>query len=203
MEATPAVKTSRQLGLLGPLLLFYPVAGETTMRPFLRALPLVLILGCTSMNDALTPSLQLMKDDFDGALIVRQAPVSAASGLADAWHTLGFEWTQKTPNAVYVTAGVQGITNIYQLAFNADGHIIENLKTASAHTDYGQWSTRRFSMTWDDFLALANAKEVKMRVSRANEYTVSSFGPAHPNALVNAKLVPFVAKVRDLRATLK
>jgi hypothetical protein len=170
---------------------------------FLRAVLIVLVVGCTSMNDALTPSLQLIKDDFDGAMIVRQAPVSAASGLGDSWHTLGFEWTQKTPNIVYVTAGVQGITNIYQLAFNADGRIIENVKTASAQTDYGQWSTRRFSMTWEDFLAMANAKEVKMRVSRANEYTVSSFGPVHPNALVNAKLVPFVAKVRDMKATLK
>jgi hypothetical protein len=173
------------------------------MGAFFRTLCVVLLVGCTSMNDALTPSLQLIKDDFDGAMIVRQAPVSAASGLGDAWHTLGFEWTQKTPNLVYVTAGVQGITNIYQLAFNADGRVIDNLNMASAQTDYSQWSTRRFSMTWDDFLAVANAKEVKMRVSRANEYTVSSFGPVHANALVNAKLVPFVAKVRDMRATLK
>jgi len=165
----------------------------------LRSLFVFVIAGCTSMNDALTPSLQLIKDDFDGSLIVRQQPVSAASGLSDTWHTLGFEWSQKTPNVVYVTAGVQGITNIFELAFNADGRIIGNLKMASAQTDYGQWSTRRFAMSWDEFLAVAAAKEVKMRVSRANDYTVSSFGPAHPNALVNAKLVPFVEKVRDLR----
>jgi len=134
---------------------------------------------------------------------VRQQPVSAASGLSDAWHTLGFEWSQKTPNVVYVTAGVQGITNIFDLAFNADGQVVDNLKTASAQTEYGQWSTRRFAMSWGEFLSVANAKEVKMRVSRANDYTVSSFGPAHPNALVNTKLAPFVAKVRDLRASAK
>jgi hypothetical protein len=159
----------------------------------------VLLSGCAASNDALTPSLGVIKDDFDGSLIVRQVPVSAASSLSEAWHTLGFEWTQKTPETVYLTAGARGIVNIEKLAFNADGRIIDNIRTASATTDYGQWSTRRFAMSWDDFLAVANAKSVKMRVSMNNEYTVSSFGPAHP-ATVDSKIPPFVARVQELRA---
>jgi hypothetical protein len=39
-----------------------------------------------------------------------------------------------------------------------------------------------------------------MRVSRDGEQTVSSFGPAYPNAAVNVRLASFVAKVRELRA---
>jgi hypothetical protein len=161
-----------------------------------------LLTGCAATNDALTPSLAQIKDDFDGSLIVRQVPVSAASSLGEAWHTLGFEWTQKTPDTVYLTAGAHGIVNVEKLAFNADGRIIDNIRTASATTEYGQWSTRRFAMSWDDFVTVANARSVKMRVSMINEYTVSSFGPAHP-ATVDSKISPFVARVQELRAAKK
>lgn len=161
-----------------------------------------LLIGCAATNDALTPSLAVIKDDFDGKLIVRQEPVSSASSISEAWHTLGFDWTEKTPDTVYLTAGAKGIVNIEGLAFNADGRVYDNIKTASATTEYGQWSTRRFAISWNDFLAIANAKSVKMRISKINDYTVSSFGPAHP-ATVDSKIPPFVARVQELRARQK
>lgn len=161
-----------------------------------------LMAGCAATNDALTPSLVTIKDEFDGSLIVRQVPVSAASSLGEAWHTLGFEWTQKTPDTVYLTAGARGIVNVEKLAFNADGRILDNIRTASATTEYGQWSTRRFAIPWDDFLVVASAKSVKMRVSTINEYTVSSFGPTHP-ATVDSKIAPFVVRVKELRTARK
>lgn len=168
---------------------------------------IVLIAGCgatgTALNDAMSPSMQIFKDDFDGATIVRQEPVSAADGPSEAWHTLGFEWSQKTPDLIYITVGVHGVANITEVAFNADGQILENIKTASAHTEYGKWSTRRFVMPWPLFLAVANAKSVKMKVVRLNDYGVSSFGPNHSWAIVNSKIPPFVGKVHELRGTVK
>jgi hypothetical protein len=156
--------------------------------------------GCASVRDSLTPSASVMKDDFDGATIVRQSPVSASGNISEGWHTLGFEWNQKTPDTVYIVAGTNGRVNVTEVAFNADGKVISQIQPASALTEYGSWSTRRFAMSWQDFLAIANAKSVKMRLVRINDYTVSSFGPDYPNALVNAKIPPFVTKVQELRS---
>src|SRR3981189_173457 len=94
-----------------------------------------LIGGCAATNDALTPSARLIKDDFDGALIVRQPPVGAASSMSETIHVLGFEWSQKTPDTVFVTAGLQGTRAIHALAFNADGRLIEDISPASATTE--------------------------------------------------------------------
>lgn len=158
------------------------------------------LAGCVSVNDGLTPSVSVMRDDFDGATIVRQEPVSASGSITEGWHTLGFEWNQKTPEIVYVTAGTYGVVNITEVAFNADGRIIADVSPASAITEYGTWSTRRFAMSWEDFMAVASAKAVKMKLVRINDYTVSSFGPDHPTALINAKLPHFVARVSALRS---
>ena len=78
----------------------------------------LLVAGCASMNNAMTPSSHVMTDDFDGTAIIRQAPVSSSSSLAEGWHTLGFEWGQKTPDLVFITAGTNGITNVTDVAFN-------------------------------------------------------------------------------------
>ncbi len=56
-------------------------------------------------------------------------------------------------------------------------------------------------MSWQDFLKIANAKSVKMKLVRLDEYTVSSFGPEHPEAVVNTRIAPFVEKVRELRSS--
>lgn len=170
------------------------------MRPAALLSCVLVIAGCASVNDSLTPSVSVMKDDFDGATIVRQPPVSSSGSLSEGWHTLGFEWNQKTPDTVYITAGTNGVVNITEVAFNADGKVISHIQPASALTEYGSWSTRRFAMSWQDFLIIAKAKSVKMRLVRINDYTVSSFGPDYPNALVNAKIPPFVAKVQELRS---
>jgi hypothetical protein len=165
------------------------------------------LTGCMStaeMNDMMSPSLRLMKDDFDGAQIVRQPPVSAASSMSDTFHSLGFEWTTKTPDLVYLVAEAPGISGIEALAFNVDGKILSDIKTASATTEYqtgtyGGRSARRFAIPLQEFELIAVGKDVKMRVSRLNDYSVSAFGPEHPNAIVNSKLPAFIQKVRELR----
>lgn len=169
------------------------------MLPFNALLVLALFLaGCAGVSERLSPSMEIVKDEFDGSTVVRQPPVTAAKGMRDAWHTLGFEWSQKAPNFVYLTAGASG--NIADVAFNADGRLMFNLKTVGAPAGAGRWTTRRFVMSWEEFAALANAKDIRMRVTRDGEHTVSSFGPAHPSAAVNTRLTAFVTKVRELRA---
>ncbi len=169
------------------------------MKIIIYLIVAMVFFGCASINDSLTPSMSVVKDDFDGSIIVRQSPVSATSSMSEGWHTLGFEWNQKTSDIIYITAGTNGTVNITDVEFNADGNIISNIKTASTLTEYGKWSTRRFSMPWDDFLKITNAKSVKMKVVQINNYTVSSFGPANSGAIVNKKISPFLKKVQELR----
>lgn len=169
-------------------------------KRYLAASLALLLAACASMNEALTPSTQVVKDDFDGSLVVRQQPVGAANGVREPWHTLGFEWSQKTPDTVYLLVGANGAGNVSEVAFNADGRVIDNLKPVSAHPDYSQVPSRRFAMPWGSFVTLADAKSVKMKVMRLDQYTVSSFGPQHPGAAVNLRIDTFADMVRDLRA---
>lgn len=158
-----------------------------------------LLSGCAGMNDALTPSARVSKDDFDGTLIVHQPEVSAASSFGEPRHTLGFEWMQRTPGTVYVTVGTLGIRSVRALSFNADGRVIENLAQASRTTEFDKhFSSRRFAMKLDDFVAVAKARSVKMRVGGINDYSVSSFG-TETEAIVQTKFAPFLAEVERLR----
>lgn len=159
----------------------------------LGALLALLLSACASMNDAFHPSTHVLKDEFDGSLIVRQQPVGAANGVREPWHTLGFEWSQKHPDTVYLTVAAHGAGNISELAFNADGRIYDNLKVVNT-------ASGRFAMPWSAFLALAEAGSVKMKVARLDQHTVSSFGPKHPGAAVNPRISTFVAAVREVRA---
>ena len=175
------------------------------MKPtIVMVLSVVALAACAGANDAFTPSVRLITDDFDGALIVRQPPVGASSSLGETIHLLGFEWLQKTPDTVYVTAGLHGISAITSLAFNADGRVIEDIKEASATTEFTRGpyprSLRRFAMPLSDFAIVAAGKSVKMRVGGINAYTVSSFGSDNPAAaMVNPKFAPFIQQIQEVR----
>lgn len=158
----------------------------------------ITITGCTSMNDALTPSLNTHKDSFDGALIVSQAPVSSSSSLTEGWHTMGFEWNQKFPDVVFLEVGTNGITNVQGVAFNVDGEIIENITEASVLTKYGSWSTRRLVMPINEFVKVAKGRDVKMKLIQIDTYSVSTFGVSNSGAVVNSKFPPFLNKLKEL-----
>jgi hypothetical protein len=151
----------------------------------------------------MTPSLETFKDDFDNSQIVRQAPVSAASSLSDAWHTLGFEWRTNNSDIVIITAGTNGIVAIRGVAFKADDKLINGIESASRFTDFGpsgaRQSEKRFALPWADFLTIAHARTVRMRLEQIDSYSVSSFGPDHPQATVNGKFEPFISQVNLLR----
>ena len=159
---------------------------------------LVLLNSCQDMNSAMTPASKVTTDDFDGSKVVSQAPVSSSASLTEDWHTLGFDYTSKTPDKVFVTAGVQGINNIFGLDFNVGGRMIQG-NQASLTTEYDSWSTRRFWVSYKDFIAIATAPSVKMKVSGANKYGVSSFGTA-TDALVNKKFPAFLQKLQAARS---
>lgn len=159
---------------------------------------LLLITGCASLNDAVTPSLKVERDSFDSTLRVYQPPVSS-SGISEPMHTLGFEWSERTPDVVYVTVGAYGIVNISDVEFNVDGEIVQTAETASSNTDYGStidtadFSTRRFMLPIDDFVRVMSANTVKMKVVHIDTYSVSSFGSGVSGMrTINTKIQPFL-----------
>ncbi|HTT09484.1 MAG TPA: hypothetical protein VMG60_01230 [Burkholderiaceae bacterium] len=161
-------------------------------------------MACASVSETTPPGLQVLKDDYDGATIVRQAPVNSGSDAAGDWNALGFEWKSKFPNRVVIAAGTRGVINITDLVLEIDG---ENaaVKRASELTDYGdsstgeRWSMRRFEVSWADFERMATAHAVQVRVIGANEIFVTSFGADRPGAPVNTTLPAFRAEVRKQR----
>lgn len=164
---------------------------------------LLTLSGCAGFNAAMTPSAEIIKDDFDGATIIRQSPVSSSSSLAESWHTLGFEWTTKKPDSIYITAGlVMQTENIQNVQFKADGQTIENIELASNNTAFeNSASSRRFSLPLSEFRKIAAARVVKMKITHnnGNNYSVSSFGLDYPNVLTTSKIPPFMNKVDELR----
>lgn len=165
-------------------------------KPVLFAI-LFLISGCANFNDAMTPSLAVKTDQFDGSVIIVQPPISASSSLSEGWHTLGFEWNQKFPDEIFITVGVSDIDNVMGVKFNVDGKVITNIKDASTLTKYGDWSTRRFVMPISDFVKVAQGRDVKMKVMQIDTYSVSSFGSINSGAIVNAKFAPFIQKLKE------
>jgi hypothetical protein len=170
-----------------------------TLTTSAMAMLLPILLGsCQDMNSAMTPASKVTTDDFDGSKIVSQEPVSSSASLTEDWHTLGFDYTSKSPDKVFVTAGVQGINNVFGLDFNVGGKMI-HAQEASLTTEYSAWSTRRFYVSYKDFISIATAPSVKMKVSGANKYGVSSFGTS-TDALVNKKFPPFLQKLQAARS---
>lgn len=163
------------------------------------------LVACASTPDAPSSSgLQVLKDDYDGATIVRQAPVEAGiPGEAD-YNALGFEWRSKFPNRVVLVAGTRGVIRVASLVIDVDGEPL-GVKTASEATAYGdpaageRWSMRRFELSWVDFERLAAGRSVRLRIVGPNEMYATSFGMAHAGAPVNRTLADFRATVRRLR----
>lgn len=176
-------------------------ASGTRCLLFLVA-ALLLTSGCASFNDAMTPSVQVKKDSFDGSTIVRQPLVNAAGSFTEPRHLLGFDWSSRTPDSVFITAGIVGTRAVSGVQFNVDGTFIKDVKVASATTEFTNIdSSRRFELSFQQFVAIANGKSVKMRLDSINDYTVSSFGPDGDGsmAMVNPKFQPFLAKVKEVR----
>jgi hypothetical protein len=174
------------------------------VRAIFSALAVLACTACASVDE--TPSTagpRVFKDDYDGATIVRQAPVASGSGTTGD-NALGFEWKSKFPNRVILLAGTRGVIRITGLNLEIDGDATQ-VHVASELTEYGdasapeRWSMRRFEVSWADFKRMASARSVRMQVVGANEVFVTAFGKDALGAPVNRTLPPFFAKVRALR----
>jgi len=166
----------------------------------------ILLAGCASMNDALTPGSSVVKDEFDGTLIVRQPPVGASSSFSEHVHSLGFEWFSREPNKVYLDTGAHfgaRTGGMIGLSFNVDGEIFSaeqaNPFTRRDRQTYKE--SARFAVTFDQFRRIASANVVKMRIDGLGVSTVSSFGRGTGSgAMVTPKLAPFVEQVLQIKS---
>ncbi|GAB60455.1 hypothetical protein RNAN_3479 [Rheinheimera nanhaiensis E407-8] len=52
-------------------------------------------------------------------------------------------------------------------------------------------------MPVSDFVKVAMGRDVKMKVTQIDTYTVSSFGLDRSGAIVNSKFPPFIQKLRE------
>lgn len=168
------------------------------LREFFLCMMILFFVGCASTNKALTPSAKIVVSNFDGSIEVFQKPVSAASGMKDSWNMLGFRWTNKAPNYIFLTVGLKGIVNIKAVSFNMDGNIVRIdepvRKSTNCNECKNRKSTPQFSMPLSQFRVLASAKIVKMKIESKDTYSVSSFGQSK-RATVSRKFAPFLQKV--------
>ena len=176
-----------------------PITGLPTMKTapglLITCLTALLFNGCQSYNATMTPRTKVTADAFDGSRVITQPSVSSSASLTEDWHMLGFDWNSRTADKVFLTAGVRGTNNVFGLDFNVGGKVI-TARPASLTTEYGPWSTRRFVVSRKEFETIATAPLVKMKVSGANSYGVSSFGTS-TGALVGSKFPPFLQCLRE------
>jgi hypothetical protein len=169
------------------------------MRARLIVSATLLILAACAGGDAFTYSAIVSTDQADGKITIRQPPVSAQSGESGD-HLLGFEWNQKFPDVVFITAETGwGPRLIQSLTFRVDSRLFENLKPVSLKTDLRRSGvSQRFEMPLADFQIIATSSAVLMRIGGIYDFSVSSFGPGAGNgrAPVNAKFAPFLERIK-------
>lgn len=169
------------------MILLTRILGMKNTLTLLMLFSTVLLSGCASFKDALTPNPKIYTDEFENTKYVRQLPVTTASTIADASHFLGFEWSNKMPGLIYIDAGTLGSKDIKAVAFKVNNliikpqlaskkTIIDNEQSAGLDAEQIELSTRRFVMKFNDFLVLHKADLVKIKLSANNSFSLSSFG---------------------------
>jgi hypothetical protein len=177
------------------------------MKRLIIIAAMLVMSGCgnmgAAMNDAMFPNTSVRTNDFDNSTIAHQPPVVASRPTLtsdDTAQMLGFEWVSSTPDIIYITAGIDGILNIYTVDLLADDQNIQGISLASNSTEFQKGgSSRRFAMPLDEFRKIVSARIVKMKITRNNDYSVSRFGQEYPDVAVTGKITKFMAKVDDLR----
>ncbi|MEL4292894.1 hypothetical protein [Shewanella xiamenensis] len=155
---------------------------------------LVIVGGCASLNDQLTPSATRKVNNFDGSIEVIQPPVSAASSMSEEPITLGMMWKETYPEQVLLSVGVSGIEAVTNVEFNVDGQIMKSaVKSGLTDVNLGHTatlnlpnrSTGYFVIPLDDLKRISLGNVVKVRVTLRNSYVVSSFGKEVPATIVS------------------
>ena len=134
--------------------------------------------------------------------MVRQPPVDTASSLSrESLHLLGFAWFAARPDAVSIecavlSAGRFTTSFISEVSFDADGRTVASVNAESEQTDAAQ--SLRISM--EDFVRIARAKKVLMKVTRFGTHTISVFGTEVPGAAINQRFTPFLAAIQEIQS---
>jgi hypothetical protein len=171
-------------------------------------LGLLCVSGCVSVGDALSPSASIIRDDNGSKVAVWQPPVGSYSSPSDDQHGLGFWWSRTNPDVVTLEATVCSLAGavkndcgssfVNDVSFDADGQSISTLaetKTTGA--------AQKFRISRGDFVRIASAKKVLMKVHRRGEQTISTFGTEFPGALVNNRFPPFLAMIQEIQGDSK
>lgn len=170
----------------------------------LSLIAVLALAACAAAPDAPSSSgLQVSRDDYDGATVVRQIAVPAGVPGEGDFNALGFEWRSKFANRVVLVAGTRGVVRIASLAIEVDDEPVA-VKTVSEIVDHGtpgaeRWSMRRFEVSWVDLERMAAAETVRLKVVGPNEAFGTAFGRAHVGAPVNRTLAAFRAAVKRQR----
>ncbi len=176
------------------------------VRLLLQSFVVALALSACAAAPDVPPAasgVQVTKDDYDGATVVRQIAVAAGVPGEGDFNALGFEWRSKFANRVVLVAGTRGVIRVNNLVIEVDDEPV-TVKTVGEVTDHGapgteRWSMRRFEISWVDLERLAAGKTVRMKVVGPNEVLGTAFGRAHVGAPVNRTLAAFRATVKRQR----
>jgi hypothetical protein len=164
------------------------------MKKTITLLFLVLLSGCATFNDAVTPKAQVKRDAYDGTISVFQDEVSAASSLSESWTFMGFAWYSKDPEKVEIYAGIYtGWLKVSGVRFKIE----DTGEEITANSDRIEYNAKKsgnyFSISIQDFEKITNADSVLMKLEPMG--VVSSFGKKHDGAVVTAKLKPFLEEI--------
>jgi hypothetical protein len=164
------------------------------MKKIAVLLLLVLLSGCATFNDMLTPTVETKRDAYDGTVSVFQDKVSAASSLSEAYTFMGFTWYAKEPLYVIIHAGIYaGWLKVNGVRFKIEDTGEEIIAKSKIINYDAKISGNFFGISLEDFKKIANANSVLMKLEPIG--AVSSFGKNRDGAIITAKFKPFLDEI--------
>lgn|GEM_PF-3279103 len=171
---------------------------------------LMLLTSCTlfeTLNDSITSGLRVSQDSYDDATLLTQ-PLVSAGHHSEPWHMLGFIWKANIPDRVLLIAGTFGVQAITGLEFKIDDtqdiispklatQALTQIHWPESELDVVTTSSKIFAVTYDDFVKLAKANKVRMKLNSIDTYTVSTFGKQVGYRTINAKFNKFVLAIQE------
>lgn len=165
-------------------------------------LGLLFASGCATISDEVAPTAFTSNDGNGVKWMARQPPVSSSSNLSEGQHGLGFTWFagQKfvSIEPVVFTLGSGQISRfISEVSFDADGSIITALKEQDTKGE----GKNLFRISMDDFMKIATAQNVQMKLTRTGIQTTSTFGAElrGTRAVVNERFPAFIEMIQDIQ----
>lgn len=171
------------------------------MRKIFLLVTSALISACSStMVDSLTPDPKVYVDKFENSTEIYQYPVAAfeSGDSSEDKQGIGLYWSSSSPSSVQVEAMViDEVIGIKSISFKTNDNVYEfddstHTFTKFERTQVSNSSLKSFVVPYEVLKVLANADDVKFKITRNdNTYGVSTFGKS-TTALINQKLPKFI-----------